>query len=143
MSVSGWQRRMEICGSYEMKSGANRFVFVLWRYAIKIPNLSSWKSFVRGLAHNMTEREFSRMGIPELCPVVFYVIGGFCNVMPRCECGFWPGWDDESCALLDEWVAEAEKSEHSALILNIVEMKQDSVGRLPCGRVVAVDYGVN
>lgn len=123
-----------------MKKGYRRWVFTVGRYAFKIPALSSFDSFIEGLLHNMSEYHFSQLDAPELCPIVFRLPGGFLNVMPRCECGIWPGWDDASCALLDEWVALAETSERSNLLLHIVEMKQDSVGRLPDGRVVAVDY---
>lgn len=41
--------------------GVTRWVFLIGKYAIKIPSLSSWKQFLNGLLANMQEREFSKM----------------------------------------------------------------------------------
>jgi hypothetical protein len=97
-------------------------VLIICGYALKFPRVSSWRSFLAGMLHNMSERDFSAMNINLLCPVVASVPGGLLNVMPVC------------C------VSPAEKHEQASLLLNIVELKSDSAGMLN-GRPVAVDYG--
>lgn len=124
-----------------LKGGSRRTVVLIGKYALKFPSFYSFNSFVEGLIHNISEYEFSTMEIPELCPIIFRIPGGFLNVMPRCKCGVWPGWDEDDCKLLNDWQEAAKKSQRSSLLENIVEPKEDSVGRLPDGRVVAVDYG--
>lgn len=47
--------------SINFYKGTTRWVFLIGKYAIKIPSLSSWKQFLKGLLANMQEREFSRM----------------------------------------------------------------------------------
>lgn len=114
--------------------GVTRFVILTRRYAVKIPRFwhygeFRWKMFLYGLLGNMQEREFSKTGWPELCPVRFSVPGGWLLVMIRCE-----PLDRE---LTD---AEFEVFAHHEDHLIPVENKADSFGILG-GRIVAVDYG--
>jgi hypothetical protein len=106
-------------------------VLIICGYALKFPRVSSWRSFLAGMLHNMSERDFSAMNINLLCPVVASVPGGLLNVMPVCCV---------SPAALRSWRAAAEKHEQASLLLNIVELKSDSAGMLN-GRPVAVEYG--
>jgi uncharacterized protein YbdZ (MbtH family) len=78
----------------------------------------------------MQERDFSRTGWPELCPVRFSIPGGWFVVMDRAR----PLDDAEWCDFEPELFAE-----HSEYTIP-VEPKRDSFGVL-AGRVVAVDYG--
>lgn len=40
----------------EFKSGSRRWVFLIGKYAIKIPRLASWLSFISGVRENLEER---------------------------------------------------------------------------------------
>ena len=58
--------------------GATRAVFLIDKWAIKVPNFYyGWRPFLWGLLANIQEKEFSRMKLAELCPVVFSLPGGF------------------------------------------------------------------
>jgi len=109
--------------------GATRTVLLTKRYAIKVPRLASWRLFLCGLLANMQEREFSRAGWPELCPVLFSLPGGWLVVMPRAA----PLSDLEWAQIDMRWPDRAD-------YVVPVEMKRDSFGRL-LSRIVAVDYG--
>lgn len=61
-------------------------VFLIGKYAFKVPQLSStWKMFLLGLVCNMQENQFGRMRDERMCPVIFSLPGGWLTVMPRCE----------------------------------------------------------
>lgn len=106
----------------QWKRGITREVFLIGRWAIKIPSFRSWKLFLQGLLGNMQEKQWS--GFDErLCPVVFYTPGGFLSIMPRAtpiEC-----INDEYLSICDSLP---------------VEKKLCSFGLLN-GKIVAVDYG--
>jgi len=124
--------------------GCTRFVILTKRYAIKVPQFKyEWKHFLLGLLANMQEVSFSTISDDRLCPVKFYVPGGWLLVMPRCEMisrevffdlditRFWPNnkedyHPDNTC----------ERVEYNVP----VENKQDSFGYYN-GKIVAIDYG--
>lgn len=114
----------------EFKSGATRWVFLVGRLAIKVPRPTEWRLFLHGLLSNMQERQFSRTGWPELCPVVASVPGGWLVVMPRCRPLTRREWDRF------DFMDFIQRSDG----LVPVEEKADSLGWLD-GRIVAMDYG--
>jgi hypothetical protein len=116
-------------------TGATRFVVLTRRWAIKLPRLVSWRLFLCGLLANMQEREFSRTGWPELCPVLFSLPGGWLVVMPRAE-----PLEDGEWALLDIMGTREQWADRGEYVVP-VEMKRDSFGWLPDRGIVAVDYG--
>ena len=107
------------------KRGVTREVFLVGRWAVKVPSFRCWRLFLTGLLCNMQEREWSRTNDPRLCPVKYSCPGGWWVVMPRCE------------------PITGEQSEQAAAACSDlpVEPKTCSFGRLPDGRIVAVDYG--
>lgn len=112
------------------RQGATRVVILTARYAIKVPSFYSWKMFLLGLLGNMQERSFSKMNDQRLCPVLFSVPGGFCNVMPKAD------------VMAPEEFIEFDydgyvNGDHAPIP---VERKWNSFGWLD-GRVVAIDYG--
>ncbi len=109
--------------------GTTRLVLLTRCYAIKLPRPTSWRLFLHGLLANMQERQFSRTGWPELCPVTLSIPGGWLIVMPRCE-------PYERRMADAEYVLFTEKADYVVP----VENKPDSFGLLH-GRLVAVDYG--
>lgn len=112
--------------------GTTRMVFLVGKYAIKVPTFNSFKLFLYGLLGNMQEAEFSRAFKTEgvLAPVLFFVPGGFFSVMQRAEP--LPMKDFERLDV-ERW------SDRSGWFVP-VEEKQDSFGSLG-GKVVAIDYG--
>lgn len=72
--------------SMKIKNGCTRKVFLIGKYAIKIPQIQyGWTLFLKGLLGNMQEVAFSKIKDPRMAPIFFYVKGGFLVVMPRCE----------------------------------------------------------
>ena len=110
--------------------GATRRVLLVGQFALKVPRTTTWVTFLNGLLANMQEREFSRAGWPELCPVRFSIPGGWLVVMDRAR----PLDEAEWCDFDPELFTE-----HPDYTIP-VEPKRDSFGVL-AGRVVAVDYG--
>lgn len=105
------------------RSGRNRWVVLVGRWAVKFPSFRSWRDFLFGLINNMNEAAWSAH--PGACPVVASIPGGFAVVMPRCAPVTW---------------ADLEALDHAQFAGLRVEHKPDSFGLL-AGRIVAVDYG--
>lgn len=126
-----------ITGAEWNRQGITREVILTRRYAIKVPKLIyGWHKFLCGLLANMQEVEFGASRnidgdhMEGLCPVLFFLPGGWLLVMPRVE------------LLTDvEWSAFDAKAfcerEHYTIP---AEFKQDSFGKLR-GQIVAIDYG--
>lgn len=108
--------------------GVTRHVLLIGRWAVKVPALWSWRLFLSGLLANMQEREFSRAGWPELCPVLFSLPCGWLLVMHRAD----PVPDDMEL----DFQSLIDRPDYQIP----AEAKRDSWGLLN-GRVVAVDYG--
>lgn len=111
-----------------LHGGVTRIVVLTSKYAIKLPTVMyGWKMFLYGMLGNMNERTWS--GQKGLCPVLWSVLWGFCNIMPRCEALT----DDEFARLVPEHWGKG-------CALPEVEIKTCSFGRLQ-GKIVAIDYG--
>lgn len=69
-----------------MKKGTTRIVFLVGRYAIKLPRIYSWKCFLRGLLANMDERLWYKSSPKEwkmkMAPSLF-CIAGFILIQKR------------------------------------------------------------
>lgn len=110
------------------RQGISREVLLTRRLAIKLPKLTyGWRYFLVGLLANMREAEMAASGLASLCPVVFYIRGGWLVVMRRAE----PLTDAEW-----HWLDELAFRD----VMGPAEIKRDSFGRLD-GRIVVVDYG--
>jgi hypothetical protein len=115
----------------KLKYGTTRTVILTKNYAIKIPTFVTYKLFLNGLLGNMQEHLFwKHLKSYKLCPILFYIIGGFLLVMPRAkeltrEEFF--NLDFEEFMDEDKWLVP-------------VENKLDSFGWYK-GKIVAVDYG--
>lgn len=113
-------------------AGVSRAVLLVGPWAIKVPRASSWKAFLWGLLANMQEADLGSRGWPELCPVRFTLPGGFLVIMERAE-----------VCTVERAPAEADYRRLTNVEGRCVpaEWKPSSWGRLPDGRLVAVDYG--
>ena len=111
-------------------SGVTRRVLLVGGYAFKIPNPAEWRLFLLGLLANMQESQFSKLGWPELCPVVWSLPMGFLVVMRRARV---LTADEAKAANLARFVDQPNYTVPA-------ELKADSFGYLN-GRLVAVDYG--
>lgn len=114
-----------------MKQGATRNVFLITRYAIKIPRCCEWRLFLYGLLANLQEASFwYHLRSEKLCPVKWCMPGGFLLIMARAETF---SREDHAAfdfaAFIDAWAWTVP-----------VEDKQDSFGWYE-GHIVAIDYG--
>lgn len=103
-----------------LRWGRNRWVLLVGAWAVKAPRCRRF-----GRLNNANEAAWWRESAA-LCPVLWASPGAWLIVMPRAE----PIGDAEFAGL-----------EPMLPALPGVERKASSWGRLPCGRVVAVDYG--
>ena len=123
------------------RNGINREVFLIGKYAIKIPSLRTYRHFIAGLLCNMNERNWWKFTTDErLCPVLFALPGGFVIVMARATA---LGEYSDAGAYADGFgimTAERIQDRLSNWIGLPVEPKPDSFGVLN-GQLVAIDYG--
>lgn len=116
-----------------LKRGITREVFLIGKYAFKLPSVRNWWLFLEGLQCNMNEKERQYCS-DQFCPIVFSLPGGFLNVMKRCT----PlkVYDYEEMNKVFYLSKETEEGN----VHRYVENKQCSFGILN-GKLVAVDYG--
>lgn len=113
-----------------IKYGTTRTVFLIFKYAIKIPTFYQWSLFLRGLLANMQESMFSKTKWPELCPVLFSVPCGFLIIQRRAQ----PIDIEEYYSL-----SYSELVNRNEYVIP-AEDKPNSWGKIN-GKIVAVDYG--
>jgi hypothetical protein len=115
------------------RGGVSREVICIGRWALKIPKLTrGWRQFLIGLLANMQERDLSKLGWPQLCPVAFALPGGWLVVMHRAT-----PLTDEQAESLDP-LSILSRDDYAIP----AEPKASSFGVLG-GRIVVVDYGDN
>lgn len=119
-------------------NGATRVVLLTKNWAFKFPGSWQyhpriwWKHLLLGLLANMQEKQFSDCVEfkDKLCPVKYYIPGGFLVVMPRVR-----------IMTVEEYLEfDTHKFINEDEYVLPVEDKFDTFGYLD-GRVVAVDYG--
>ena len=74
----------------QIKRGTTRTVLLVGPYAVKLPSGRSWRLFLHGLLGNQQEALWWReLKEPKarltMCPVLFYIPGGWMLIMPRCK----------------------------------------------------------
>lgn len=109
-----------------IREGCYRIVFLIGKYAIKIPNFRyEWRHFIYGIYSNIQEYNgWTYTKNPLLCPVIWKSFGCFIIVMKRC--------DPISSAVLIDY----EKWEEIGFG---GDDKHDNYGYLN-GRIVKLDY---
>lgn len=112
--------------------GSTRWVLVINKFVFKIPSFYSWRNFLNGLLCNMQEIQFSKCidMNNKLCPVLFYLPGGFLVIMPKVRV---LQQNELPKYLLEQFCTENQM--HLP-----VEIKYDSFGFLN-SKLVAIDYG--
>lgn len=123
----------------DVKNGCSRKVFLIGKYAIKVPQFSyEWRHFLWGLLGNMQERHFSEMKDERMCPVLFCSWGGWLLIMPRCK-----KLTEEEFEKLDSDYFDSEYDHKIGDFTKCrvpVENKIDSFGWYK-NKIVAIDYG--
>lgn len=119
--------------SFEYRQGCYRKVFLLYSFAIKIPQFYSWEILLKGLLANIQEKQLSDFQnrnpkeCHKFCPIIFSIRGGFLNIM-RCATSI----TDKEFEELDDGFFEG--------VGTMVERKSNSLGWLD-NKVVFIDYG--
>lgn len=70
----------------EIKEGSTRMVFLVGRFAIKIPSIKGYRFFIKGILGNLNERRFHKHNIfynKRLAKIQFSDPLGFIVVMER------------------------------------------------------------
>lgn len=67
------------------KQGATRNVFLIGRYAVKVPRVCSWGCFLNGLLANLNERLFGMMHSPLAAEVLYADPIGLMLIMERAD----------------------------------------------------------
>jgi len=118
-----------------MKKGVTRLVFLVGRFAIKIPNFTySWQNFLEGCLANCKEGNFCKQwkSMPELNLVAktyFSSWFGLVNIQERVDQLDNPIWH------VDTWCDERFKGICS-------DIKNENFGVNKKGQVVCLDYAV-
>lgn len=120
----------------KLTNGANRTVFLVGRWAIKVPTCAyDFSVFLRGWLTNRGERQCWRDSPHKiLCPVVWSCLWGMVIVMPRCMPLHESAYTGHEPDLL------RTRFRVDYVFDPPIEDKMDSVAYLD-GRLVAVDYG--
>lgn len=113
-----------------IKRGCTRTVFLVGRWAIKIPTNNSWKLFLTGFLCNMQEAMYGKSTMAGFCPVKFCFPGGWFLVMYRTRPLSNKEWEE----------FDYEKFIYRGNYCIPVEDKRSSFGVLD-GEIVAIDYG--
>ena len=125
-----------------LSRGATRGVLITKHLAIKFPRFwrdrkpFSLRALREGLEANSQERRWSRLSLPELCPVYFADPFGLIVVMPRCE----------DCPPLEPYIGLASKAicpaQHEVLRQRGLPVDNYAFNYgLLNGRTVCFDYG--
>ena len=71
----------------KLLKGTTRYCFVFGNIVFKFPSFQNWYSFLNGLVNNILEYRWSKFIYiyNYLCPICFYIPGGFLNIMPYCK----------------------------------------------------------
>lgn len=70
---------------FEVHHGTTRTVFLIGKYAIKIPLIKKYKGFLKGLVCNLTERNISTLCPNYFLPVLWSDPLGLFVIMPRAK----------------------------------------------------------
>lgn len=117
-----------------MKKGSTRCVWLVGKYAIKIPRLCTWRNFLNGLLANMTEREFDCIA-PELHAKVYYADRlGLLLIMQRADYTCPYGVNDFVRPSLDAFLHECDNRGLPH------ERKYNDIGFID-GKPVLIDFG--
>jgi hypothetical protein len=111
----------------EKHFGITRVVILVGPYAIKLPQWNyGWDKFLHGLLANMQEVVWGRGYDDRLCPVVWWIPGGWMTVMQR----------------VDHVLTNENEIDYSVFQDGIPsgDDKPDNYGMLN-GRIVKIDYG--
>jgi len=118
---------------FGIRVGSSRWVLLVGRLAIKVPRMWPPSRIASGLRANEFERLVMRRYAPafgwrELCPVLWADRFGLLLLMPRTE----------PVSQVDVYLLSAAVLEHHPA--PPCEMKAEHWGRLPDGRIVAVEF---
>lgn len=118
-----------------IKYGSTRIVILINKYAIKLPNFTNYRGFLKGLLGNLMESNWNAVNDTRLAKILFKLPLGLLNVMEKAEPleSFNESYIKN---LLKPYHTENDVSD----LRNIVELKQDSFGLIN-NEIKIIDYG--
>lgn len=73
----------------DMNKGTTRVVYLIGKYAIKLPRINRWRSFLRGILANLDEKMWYHHSPSDwklkMCPTLCCLLGGVILIARRAE----------------------------------------------------------
>lgn len=126
---------------FEVHIGTTRMVFLIGKYAIKIPVLNSWRGFLKGLLANCNERSIWHLCPNYFIPVLWSLPGGWVVCMPRARTSAKEGpW--YYCFMADLFHGNNDDITEALTARRYCEPFHKNIGWYK-GRPICIDYGTH
>lgn len=117
----------------EFKSGATRNIIILKSLGIvvKFPIINSWYGFLTGIISNLNEIDIWKNGVWAhlLCPILFWIPGGFFLVMRYAE-----------LLTIEEYFDIVSSDEYADYLEVSKDDHIDNYGKIDGDKIVWIDY---
>lgn len=124
---------------FEVHSGTTRMVFLIGKYAFKIPVLNSWRGFLNGLLCNSNERNIWHLCPDYFLPVLWSLPGGWLVCMPRAKTYTVEG-PMYRCFMADLFHADNDDNSQALTARRYCEAFWKNIGWYK-GKPICIDYG--
>lgn len=124
---------------FEVHSGTTRIVFLIGKYAIKIPVLNSWRGFLKGLLANVNERNIWHLCPDYFLPVLWSLPGGWLVCMPRVK-AFSVDHPWYYCFMGDLFHPDNDDNDQALTARRYCEAFYKNIGWYK-GKPICIDYG--
>lgn len=122
-----------------VKHGTTRTVILIGKYAIKIPQLKSWKGFLKGFLANMNEKAIHHLCPNYFLPVLWASRAGFVVIMPRVKINTAATWYLHAF-MADLFHANNDNNTEALTARRYCEYIANNVAMYK-GKPVCIDYG--
>lgn len=123
----------------EVHTGTTRMVFLIGKYAFKIPVLNSWRGFLKGLLANSNERSIWHLCPDYFLPVLWSLPGGWLVCMPRARTYTVEG-PMYRCFMADLTHPDNDDNDQALTARRYCEAFWKNIGWYK-GRPICIDYG--
>lgn len=126
---------------FEVHNGTTRTVFLIGKYAVKIPVLNSWRGFLKGLLANCNERNIWHLCPNYFIPVLWSLPGGWLVCMPRARTTTKEGpW--YYCFMADLFHGDNDDITEALTARRYCEPFYKNIGWYK-GKPICIDYGTH